>query len=86
MQLPGLTKELLRKLKEKNADFAVYPMEVNMTAGILDVLGNLVFRLLLLCSLLSRSSSKNSPGWRSQFAIWSGEESILVLGCSEHEI
>lgn len=62
VQLPGLPKELIRKMEEKNVDFAAHPMEVNWGPAILDLLGNLAFPLLLLGSLLLRSSSSNSPG------------------------
>ncbi|KAK3027595.1 hypothetical protein RJ639_042271 [Escallonia herrerae] len=46
VQLPGLPTELLRKLEEKGVDFAAHPMEMNMAAAILDLLGNLAFPLL----------------------------------------
>lgn len=63
VQLPGLPKELLRKLKEKEVDFGAYPMEINVIASLLDLLGNLAFPLLLIASsLLLRSSSSNGPG------------------------
>ncbi|KAH7848477.1 hypothetical protein Vadar_003189 [Vaccinium darrowii] len=62
VQLPGLPQELLRKMKEKNVDFAAHPMEVNMVDAILDLLGNLAFPLIFLGTLLLRSSSANNPG------------------------
>ncbi|XP_019182694.1 PREDICTED: ATP-dependent zinc metalloprotease FTSH 6, chloroplastic [Ipomoea nil] len=63
VQLPGLPQELLRKLKEKEVDFGAYPMEINVIASLLDLLGNLAFPLVLIgISLLLRSSSSNSPG------------------------
>ncbi|KAL0540709.1 hypothetical protein IC582_020720 [Cucumis melo] len=62
IQLPGLPKELIRKMEEKNVDFAAHPMEINWAPVILDLLGNWGFPLLLLGSLLLRSSSSNSPG------------------------
>ncbi|XP_038890393.1 ATP-dependent zinc metalloprotease FTSH 6, chloroplastic isoform X2 [Benincasa hispida] len=62
IQLPGLPKDLIRKMEEKNVDFAAHPMEVNWGPAILDLLGNLAFPLLLLGSLLLRSTSSNSPG------------------------
>ncbi|KAL8159640.1 hypothetical protein V2J09_001177 [Rumex salicifolius] len=61
VQLPGLPQELIRKMKEKNVDFAVYPPEANMGAVVLDLLSNLAFPLILLGSLLLRSSA-NTPG------------------------
>lgn len=62
IQLPGLPPELLRKLKEKDIDFAAHPKEVNLGLVILDLLGNLAFPLILLGSLFLRSSSMNTPG------------------------
>ncbi|OMP09999.1 Peptidase M41 [Corchorus olitorius] len=62
IQLPGLPQELLRKMKEKNVDFAAHPMELNWSVALLDSLGNLAFPLILLGSLLLRSSSPNTPG------------------------
>lgn len=62
VQLPGLPPELLRKLKEKDVDFAAHPVEPNVGLAILDLLGNLVFPLLLLGTLFLRSSSPNTPG------------------------
>ncbi|GMP26813.1 hypothetical protein CsSME_00003096 [Camellia sinensis var. sinensis] len=62
VQLPGLPQELLRMLREKNVDFAAHPKEANMVAAILDLLGNLALPLILLGSLLLRTSSGNTPG------------------------
>ncbi|KAI3462258.1 hypothetical protein Pfo_018921 [Paulownia fortunei] len=62
IQLPGLQQELLRKLKQKDVDFAAHPMEVNVTGPILDLLGNLAFPLILLGTLLLRRSPSNIPG------------------------
>ncbi|XP_027351682.1 ATP-dependent zinc metalloprotease FTSH 6, chloroplastic [Abrus precatorius] len=62
IQLPGLPQELIRKMKEKNVDFAAYPMEISMWPAILDLLGNLAFPLLLLGSLLLRTSINNPGG------------------------
>ncbi|KAK1308661.1 hypothetical protein QJS10_CPA09g01511 [Acorus calamus] len=62
VQLPGLPQELLRKLKDKNVDFAAHPMEVRPVSVFFDVLGNLAFPLLLLASLFLRGSSMNTPG------------------------
>ncbi|CAM8906087.1 unnamed protein product [Rhodiola kirilowii] len=62
VQLPGLPQELLRKLKEKEVDFAAHPMEVNMVAAFLDLLGNLAFPLILIGTLLLRQSSTNTTG------------------------
>ncbi|KAA3464372.1 ATP-dependent zinc metalloprotease YME1L1 [Gossypium australe] len=62
VQLPGLPQELVRKMKEKNVDFAAHPMEMNWSAALFDLLGNLAFPLVLLGTLLLRSSSVNNPG------------------------
>nr|QKY65074.1 chloroplast ATP-dependent zinc metalloprotease FTSH6 [Passiflora biflora] len=62
IQLPGLPQELLRKMRDRNVDFAAHPMDVNWAAAILDLLGNLAFPLILLGTLLLRSSSMNNPG------------------------
>jgi cell division protease FtsH len=62
IQLPGLPRELLRKMEEKNVDFAAHPMEINQGPAILDLLGNFAFPLILLGSFLLRTSSTNTPG------------------------
>ncbi|KAM1112198.1 hypothetical protein ACFX13_045904 [Malus domestica] len=62
IQLPGLPPELLRKMRQKNVDFAAHPMEVNWLPAVLDLLGNFAFPLILLGTLLLRSSSSNVPG------------------------
>lgn len=62
IQLPGLPQELLRKMKEKDIDFAAHPMERDWWPAVLDLLGNFAFPLILLGSLLLRSSSTNTPG------------------------
>ncbi|CAH2072699.1 unnamed protein product [Thlaspi arvense] len=61
VNLPGLPVDLIRKMKEKNVDFAAHPMEVNWGAFLLDFLGNFGFPLLLLGSLLLTSSSNKTP-------------------------
>ncbi|KAL4577827.1 hypothetical protein LXL04_013941 [Taraxacum kok-saghyz] len=62
VQLPGLPKELLRKLREKEVDFAAHPPETNMADAVLDLLTNVAFPMLFLGALLLRSSSPNTPG------------------------
>lgn len=62
VQLPGLQPELLRKFKDKDVDFAAHPMEMNSSAALFDLLGNLAFPLILLGFLLLRRSSSNLPG------------------------
>ncbi|KAJ8549812.1 hypothetical protein K7X08_033519 [Anisodus acutangulus] len=61
VQLPGLPPELMRKLREKDVDFAAHLPEMSVIGPLLDLLGNLAFPLILLGSLLLRSSS-NTPG------------------------
>lgn len=61
IQLPGLPRELLTKLKEKNVDFAAHPVEVSMWPAILDLLGNLAFPLILIGALLLNSSGSDTP-------------------------
>ncbi|XP_023767437.1 ATP-dependent zinc metalloprotease FTSH 6, chloroplastic [Lactuca sativa] len=62
VQLPGLQRELIRKLREKDVDFAAHPMETNMADAVLDLISNFAFPLILLGALLFRSSSPNTPG------------------------
>lgn len=62
VQLPGLPPELVRKLREKDVDFAAHLPEMNVIGPLLDLLGNLAFPLILLGSLLLRTSSSNTPG------------------------
>ncbi|TKY65180.1 ATP-dependent zinc metalloprotease FTSH 6 [Spatholobus suberectus] len=62
IQLPGLPQELVRKMKDKNVDFAAHPMEISWWPAILDLLGNLAFPLILLGSLLLRTSTNNPAG------------------------
>ncbi|ESQ41495.1 hypothetical protein EUTSA_v10016003mg [Eutrema salsugineum] len=61
INLPGLPVDLIRKMREKNVDFAAHPMDVNWGAFLLDFLGNLGFPLLLLGSLLLTSSFNRNP-------------------------
>lgn len=62
VQLPRLPQQLLRKLEEKEVDFAAHPMEVNAADAILDLLGNFAFPLILIGSFLLSRSSSNVPG------------------------
>ncbi|BAT83364.1 ATP-dependent zinc metalloprotease FTSH 6 [Vigna angularis] len=62
IQLPGLPQDLIRKMKDKNVDFAAYPLEVSWWPALLDLLGNLAFPLILLGSLLLRTSINNPAG------------------------
>jgi len=62
IQLPGLPQDLIRKMKDKNVDFAAYPLEVGWWPALLDLFGNLAFPLILLGSLLLRTSINNPAG------------------------
>ncbi|XP_020090340.1 ATP-dependent zinc metalloprotease FTSH 6, chloroplastic [Ananas comosus] len=62
VQLPGLPPELLRKLREKDVDFAAHPLEPNVGLMFLEFLNNFAFPLLLLGSLFLRNSYLNNPG------------------------
>ncbi|VVB14561.1 unnamed protein product [Arabis nemorensis] len=62
VDLPGLPVDLVRKMKEKNVDFASHPMDVNWGAFLLGFLGNFGFPLILLGSLILTSSSRRIPG------------------------
>ncbi|KAL9297187.1 hypothetical protein ACSQ67_023083 [Phaseolus vulgaris] len=62
IQLPGLPQDLIRKMKDKNVDFAAYPLEVSWWPALLDLLGNLAFPLILLGSLLMMTSTNNPAG------------------------
>lgn len=69
IQLPGLPQELVRKMKDKNVDFAAHPMEMSFWPAIFDLLGNLAFPLILLGSLLLRSSTNNPGGPNLPFGL-----------------
>ncbi|XP_060192811.1 ATP-dependent zinc metalloprotease FTSH 6, chloroplastic [Lycium barbarum] len=62
VQFPGLPPELVRKLRDKDVDFDAHLPEMRVIGPLLDLLGNLAFPLILLGSLLLRSSSLNTPG------------------------
>lgn len=69
VQLPGLPEELLRKMEEKNVDFAAHPMDFNWWPWILDLLGNFAFPLILLGTLLLRTSTNNPTGPNLPFGL-----------------
>ncbi|KAL9250667.1 ATP-dependent zinc metalloprotease FTSH 6, chloroplastic-like protein [Drosera capensis] len=66
VQLPGLQKQLLSKMKEKSVNFSAHPPEVDMERSVLDLLlSNLTFPLIFLGTLLYRiyvSSNANGMG------------------------
>jgi cell division protease FtsH len=62
VQLPGLQPDLVRKLKEKDVDFAAHPVEPNYGLMFLDFVTNFGFPLLFFGTLLLRSSLNNTPG------------------------
>ncbi|GLJ53634.1 hypothetical protein SUGI_1144020 [Cryptomeria japonica] len=62
VQLPGTSPELIRKLKEKNINFAAHPLQEDMRDFILNLLGNLSFPLILIGTLLIFSRSQSGLG------------------------
>ncbi|GAB2224285.1 hypothetical protein Drorol1_Dr00005037 [Drosera rotundifolia] len=66
VQLPGLQKHLLSKMKGKSVDFSAHPPEVGMERSVLDLLlSNFTFPLIFLGTLLYRlyvSSNANGMG------------------------
>ena len=62
VQLPGLSAELVRKLRDRGVDFAAHPVEPNLGLVFLDVLLNFGFPLLFIASLIWRSITMNNPG------------------------
>lgn len=64
VQLPGTSPELIRKLKEKNINFAAHPLQEDVWDAIFNLLGNLSFPLILIGTLLifSRRSQSGLGG------------------------
>ncbi|GAB2246616.1 hypothetical protein Droror1_Dr00002109 [Drosera rotundifolia] len=64
VQLPGLQKKLLSKMKEKSVDFSARQPEVDLERSVLDLLlSNLTFPLIFLGTLLYRIyASSNATG------------------------
>ncbi|XP_073012024.1 ATP-dependent zinc metalloprotease FTSH 2, chloroplastic [Typha latifolia] len=64
VQLPGLSQELLKKLREKNIDFAAHNAQEDSGSLLFNLIGNLAFPLLLIGGLflLSRRSSGGLGG------------------------
>ncbi|CAH2059974.1 unnamed protein product [Thlaspi arvense] len=75
VQLPGLSQELLQKLRAKNIDFAAHNAQEDQGSLLFNLIGNLAFPLLLIGGLflLSRRSSggmgggPGGPGFPLQF-------------------
>jgi cell division protease FtsH len=70
VQLPGLSQELLQKLREKNIDFAAHNQQEDSGSLLFNLIGNLAFPLILIGGLflLSRRGSggmggPNGPGF-----------------------
>ncbi|CAN6164502.1 unnamed protein product [Urochloa humidicola] len=61
VQVPGLPAELLRKLRDKEVDFAAHPVEPNPGLVLLDFLLNFGFPLLFIATLIWRSVTMNNP-------------------------
>ncbi|XP_039134759.1 ATP-dependent zinc metalloprotease FTSH 2, chloroplastic [Dioscorea cayenensis subsp. rotundata] len=64
VQLPGLSQELLQKLREKNIDFAAHNAQEDSGSLLFNLIGNLAFPLILIGGLflLSRRSSGGLGG------------------------
>ena len=64
VQLPGLSQELLQKLRAKNIDFAAHTTQEDQGSPLLNLIGNLAFPLILIGGLflLSRRSSGGMGG------------------------
>ncbi|KAJ9540925.1 hypothetical protein OSB04_027431 [Centaurea solstitialis] len=62
VQLPGLQQQLVRKLREKQVDFAAHQTKTDIAPAVIDLLANFAFPLIFLGALLLRSSSTNTPG------------------------
>ncbi|XP_022149706.1 ATP-dependent zinc metalloprotease FTSH 2, chloroplastic-like [Momordica charantia] len=64
VQLPGLSQELLQKLREKNIDFAAHNAQEESGSALFNLIGNLAFPLILIGGLflLSRRSSGGMGG------------------------
>uniref|UniRef100_A0A0D9WT32 AAA+ ATPase domain-containing protein n=1 Tax=Leersia perrieri TaxID=77586 RepID=A0A0D9WT32_9ORYZ len=70
VQLPGLSQELLQKLREKNIDFAAHSNQEDSGSLLFNLIGNLAFPLILIGGLflLSRRAQgglggPNGPGF-----------------------
>uniref|UniRef100_A0A0C9QP46 TSA: Wollemia nobilis Ref_Wollemi_Transcript_15167_2336 transcribed RNA sequence n=1 Tax=Wollemia nobilis TaxID=56998 RepID=A0A0C9QP46_9CONI len=64
VQLPGTSAELIRKLRDKNINFAAHPLQPDMGDVILTLLGNLAFPFILILTLFifSRRSQGSIGG------------------------
>ncbi|CAN6460805.1 unnamed protein product [Victoria cruziana] len=64
VQLPGLSQELLQKLREKNVDFAAHNAQEDSGSLLFNLIGSLAFPLILIGGLffLSRRSSGGMGG------------------------
>ncbi|KAH9615147.1 hypothetical protein KSS87_018533, partial [Heliosperma pusillum] len=64
VQLPGLSQELLQKLRAKNIDFAAHNAQEDTGSMLFNLIGNIAFPLILIGGLflLSRRSSGGMGG------------------------
>lgn len=62
VQLPGLSQELLQKLREKNIDFAAHNQQEDSGNLLFNLLGNLAFPLILIGGLFLLSRRGGSGG------------------------
>lgn len=75
VQLPGLSQELLQKLREKNIDFAAHNAQEDSGNVLFNLIGNLAFPLLLIGGLflLSRRSGGGMGGPGGGFPLQFGQ-------------
>nr|ANJ20927.1 ATP-dependent zinc metalloprotease [Triticum aestivum] len=62
VQLPGLSQELLQKLREKNIDFAAHSQQEDSGNLLFNLIGNLAFPLILIGGLFLLSRRGGSGG------------------------
>jgi len=62
VQLPGLSQELLQKLREKNIDFAAHNQQEDSGSLLFNLIGNLAFPLILIGGLFLLSRRGGSGG------------------------
>ncbi|KAG2254985.1 hypothetical protein Bca52824_074279 [Brassica carinata] len=76
VQLPGLSQELLQKLRAKNIDFAAHNAQEDQGSPLLNLIGNLAFPVILIGGLFllsRRSSGGGGPGGGPGFPLQIGQ-------------
>ncbi|PWZ07886.1 ATP-dependent zinc metalloprotease FTSH 2, chloroplastic [Zea mays] len=69
VQLPGLSQELLQKLREKNIDFAAHSNQEDSGSLLFNLIGNLAFPLILIGGLFLLSRRAQAKGSISMFPL-----------------